>query len=335
MSPSAAWTSTASARAPASSSRAPARPATWSKPTSSAPTRPGSQALPNGFGVQILAGASDNLVGGTDAAAGNLIAFNSGPGVDVEGDSSVGNQITANRIFANGNGGALQFDGSSYVSLPQGLINPYAQSETLEAGFQTTSGGVILGYQSASPGFVSVRRIGVPCSMSAPTASSTAGRMTQTPDRSSRSRRRPLSTMVGGTTSPSSPTAWPRRQRSTWMASSSGRLRDRLSTSPAASTRSGPDSAFVLLRRRRHDGWYRLPGQIADVRVWSEVRTADEVKARTSTTAPSGTEPGLVADYPLHDGQGQTAHDLTSNHNDGTLAGLVLLCQLNLGSQRT
>ena len=62
----------------------------------------GSQALPNDFGVQILAGASDNLVGGTDAAAGNLIAFNSGPGVDVEGDSSVGNRITANRIFANG-----------------------------------------------------------------------------------------------------------------------------------------------------------------------------------------------------------------------------------------
>ena len=36
----------------------------------------GTQALPNEFGVQILAGASDNVVGGTDAAAGNLIAFN-------------------------------------------------------------------------------------------------------------------------------------------------------------------------------------------------------------------------------------------------------------------
>ena len=118
----------------------------------------GTQALPNGFGVRILAGASDNVVGGTGAAAGNLIAFNTGPGVDVEGDGSLGNQVTANRIFANDNlpppspTGALQFDGSSYVSLPQGLISNHAQSETLEAWFQTTSGGVILGYQSASPG---------------------------------------------------------------------------------------------------------------------------------------------------------------------------------------
>ena len=125
----------------------------------------GTQALPNGFGVRILAGASDNVVGGTDAAAGNLIAFNSGPGVDVEGDGSLGNQITANRIFANDNlptpspTGALQFDGSSYVSLPEGLISDHEQSETLEAWFQTTSGGVILGYQSASPGALSIQRI--------------------------------------------------------------------------------------------------------------------------------------------------------------------------------
>ena len=39
------------------------------------------------------------------------------------------------------------------------------------------------------------------------------------------------------------------------------------------------------------------------------------------STAPAGTEPGLEADYPLNDGQGQTAVDLTSNQ-DGTLAGL-------------
>ena len=40
------------------------------------------------------------------------------------------------------------------------------------------------------------------------------------------------------------------------------------------------------------------------------------------THRPSGTEPGLEADYPLDDGQGLTAHDLTSNHNDGTLAAI-------------
>ena len=117
----------------------------------------GTQALPNDFGVQVLAGASNNVVGGATAAAGNLIAFNTGPGVDVEGDTSTGNQITANRIFANdvaptsAPAGGLQFQGSSGVSLPPGLINNAEQNGTLEARFQTTSGGVILGYQATSP----------------------------------------------------------------------------------------------------------------------------------------------------------------------------------------
>ena len=61
-------------------------------------------------------------------------------------------------------------------------------------------------------------------------------------------------------------------------------------------------------------------GQIDDVRIWSVARSADEVR-QDMTTAPTGTEPGLVADYPFDEGQGLTAHDLTPNHNDGTLAG--------------
>ena len=62
----------------------------------------GSQALPNYFGIRLLGGAHANLVGGSTAASGDLIAGNFGPGVSVEGDTSVGNQITADRIFANG-----------------------------------------------------------------------------------------------------------------------------------------------------------------------------------------------------------------------------------------
>src|SRR6185312_14842566 len=68
-----------------------------------------------------------------------------------EGDSSLGNRITSNRIFADGDSGDLKFNGYSYVGLPQGLIDSSGQSETLEARFQTTGGGVILGYQSVSP----------------------------------------------------------------------------------------------------------------------------------------------------------------------------------------
>ena len=69
-------------------------------------------------GSRIVGGADNNLIGGTTAAAGNLIAFDTGPGVDVEGDS-VGDQITSNRIYGDntppmpGPAGALQFQGSS------------------------------------------------------------------------------------------------------------------------------------------------------------------------------------------------------------------------------
>ena len=102
---------------------------------------------------------------GSTAASGNLIADNLGPGVAVEGDDSVGNRITANRIFADDApptptpAGMLQFDGSSYVRLPQDLVTfipanlnaEQLKARTIEAWFQTTSGGVILGYQNSDP----------------------------------------------------------------------------------------------------------------------------------------------------------------------------------------
>jgi FG-GAP-like repeat/FG-GAP repeat len=45
--------------------------------------------------------STHNTIGGTSAIASNLITDNGGPGVVITGYSSVGNQITANRIFGN------------------------------------------------------------------------------------------------------------------------------------------------------------------------------------------------------------------------------------------
>ncbi len=81
----------------------------------------GTAPLGNGVGVEIDEDAASNIIGGTTAAAGNLITDNSGPGVTVgtfAGDtSSVGNQVTANRIFGNG-GPAIDLgdDGVTYNS---------------------------------------------------------------------------------------------------------------------------------------------------------------------------------------------------------------------------
>jgi Calx-beta domain len=51
-------------------------------------------------GVYIHEGASSNMIGGSTAAAGNIIAFNSRDGVRIA-DDSVGNSILSNSIFAN------------------------------------------------------------------------------------------------------------------------------------------------------------------------------------------------------------------------------------------
>ena len=51
-------------------------------------------------GIYIDSGG-DNTVGGTAAGAGNPIAYNEGPGVVVTGNTAVGDEITANRIFGN------------------------------------------------------------------------------------------------------------------------------------------------------------------------------------------------------------------------------------------
>ncbi len=73
----------------------------------------GTAALGNAYsGVQIDSGAANNTIGGTTAGSGNLIANNQGPGVTVAGDGSLGNQITANRIFAN-SGQAIDFGNDS------------------------------------------------------------------------------------------------------------------------------------------------------------------------------------------------------------------------------
>ncbi|MEY2502831.1 MAG: hypothetical protein QOI07_3165 [Verrucomicrobiota bacterium] len=69
--------------------------------------------LPNRVAIELLVG-SNNVIGGLEVGAGNVIAFNSsgvdvsdytqrpGPGVGIVRPESVGNQILSNSIYANG-----------------------------------------------------------------------------------------------------------------------------------------------------------------------------------------------------------------------------------------
>jgi hypothetical protein len=59
----------------------------------------GSIAIPNGIGVFAEGGAANNRIGGTTAAAGNLIVNSVGPAIRLDGGS--GNSVLGNRIFGN------------------------------------------------------------------------------------------------------------------------------------------------------------------------------------------------------------------------------------------
>src|SRR5262249_5317863 len=61
----------------------------------------GTQAVGNGIGVGLGGHSTANLIGGDYPAAGNRIAFNAGPGVEVVGGST-GTRITSELIYSNG-----------------------------------------------------------------------------------------------------------------------------------------------------------------------------------------------------------------------------------------
>ena len=57
---------------------------------------------------------------------------------------------------------ALDFDGSSYVNLPDNLIDGFEQSETLEAWFQTHQRGCHPWLSDGEPRGISEQRIVIP-----------------------------------------------------------------------------------------------------------------------------------------------------------------------------
>jgi titin len=64
----------------------------------------GSLALSNsGQGVVIVAGASENSIGGMITGAGNVIMFNNASGILLVGDAGAGNAVSSNSVYMNGN----------------------------------------------------------------------------------------------------------------------------------------------------------------------------------------------------------------------------------------
>jgi titin len=98
----------------------------------------GSAPLPNaGSGVDILTGATGNLVGGTAAGAANIIA-NNNAGVAVDGSTTVGNSILGNSIFAS-----VSLVGISLTSGGNDNEPAPAITEVFTSGGNTTIAGAV------------------------------------------------------------------------------------------------------------------------------------------------------------------------------------------------
>ncbi|MEZ4590954.1 MAG: hypothetical protein R3D55_07400 [Chloroflexota bacterium] len=72
----------------------------------------GTAALANYDGVTLIQGASGNSVGGTTAAAGNIISGNTHTGIFLQGQGTSGNFIRGNHIGTNGSGASALPNGS-------------------------------------------------------------------------------------------------------------------------------------------------------------------------------------------------------------------------------
>ena len=88
----------------------------------------GTLPIPNGQGgIRIQQGATGSIIGGTTTDAANLIAFNSGDGVEIEDTGTTANAIQGNRIHSNsGLGIDLNADGVTVSDVDDADIGPNA-----------------------------------------------------------------------------------------------------------------------------------------------------------------------------------------------------------------
>ncbi|TMC00262.1 MAG: hypothetical protein E6J42_01355 [Chloroflexi bacterium] len=114
----------------------------------------GTAPLANAFdGVRVGGSASNNIIGGSLSAAGNVIAFNGGNGVLI--DSGTGDSILSNSIFSNASLGIdLGFDGLTPNDAGDGDsgANNLQNFPVLSTVQSTNSGTTVTGNLNSTPG---------------------------------------------------------------------------------------------------------------------------------------------------------------------------------------
>ncbi|MFO0940973.1 MAG: PKD domain-containing protein [Pirellulales bacterium] len=100
----------------------------------------GTSAIPNGTGIQIMAGAHDNTIGGVTTGSRNLVSGNSGAGVRLDG--SIGGGVSGNLIKGN----YIGTNASGTAAIPNNIgIDEFVSTNTIIGGTGASEGNVISG----------------------------------------------------------------------------------------------------------------------------------------------------------------------------------------------
>jgi hypothetical protein len=129
----------------------------------------GTSAIGNGQGVEASIGAADNLIGGTDLGAGNLISGNDGLGVRLTNDGTSGNRVQGNRIGTTFDGQAALGNGDSGVYIDGAPDNLVGGTDPAPATSSPATAGTASCWRSSAPASTTSSR----ATASAPTPAAT------------------------------------------------------------------------------------------------------------------------------------------------------------------
>jgi Ca2+-binding RTX toxin-like protein len=206
---------------------------------------------------------------------------------------------------------SLKYDGlDDYVQLPSSLVQG-GPARTIEAWFQTTGSGVILGYQNTAVGTTPSSHVPA---LYVGTDGKLRGELwwgSVTPLTSS-------STVNDG--------RWHHAALVDNGSSQSLYLDGQLAGNRTGTVQT-PSMSFNQIGTGYGSGWpgvsgswFPFYGEIAEVRLWSVARAAEQILASKDVPL-AGTEPGLLSYYRFREASGNVALDQTANQKNGQLGG--------------
>lgn len=108
-------------------------------------TTSGTAASGNLYGIEVLAGANDNLIGGSTAADRNIISGNVRSGIYLAGTGTTSNVITGNYIGVDVTGNADLGNGVGYAGTATGVFVDTGAANTVIGGLTGTTGNPVPG----------------------------------------------------------------------------------------------------------------------------------------------------------------------------------------------